>query len=133
MNKYEDIINLPHYEPIYHPRMSIDKRAGQFAPFAALTGYDEEIEETARLTTRKHILDEESINKINENLNTIKENINKHLEIKITYFIADLKKEGGKYINKTGKVKTLDLVNGYIKMVDNEKISLEDITEIEIL
>lgn len=133
MNKYEDIINLPHYEPIYHPRMSIDKRAGQFAPFAALTGYDEEIEETARLTTRKHILDEESINKINENLNIIKENVNKHLEIKITYFIADLKKEGGKYINKTGKVKTLDLVNGYIKMIDNKKIYLEDITEIVIL
>ena len=56
--------------------MSIDKRAGQFAPFAALTGYDEEIEETARLTTKKHILDEESINKINENLNIIKENVN---------------------------------------------------------
>lgn len=133
MNKYEDIINLPHYEPIYHSRMSKDKRAGQFAPFAALTGYDEEIEETARLTTRKHILDEESVDKLNENLNIIKENINKHLEIKITYFIADLKKEGGKYINKTGKVKTLDLVNGYIKMIDNEKIYFEDITEIVIL
>ena len=133
MNKYEDIINLPHYEPIYHPRMSIDKRAGQFAPFAALTGYDEEIEETARITTRKHILYEESVDKLNENLNIIKKNVNKHLEIKITYFIADLKKEGGKYINKTGKVKTLDLVNGYIKMIDNEKIYLEDITEIVIL
>lgn len=133
MNKYEDIINLPHYEPIYHPRMSIDKRAGQFAPFAALVGYDEEIEETARLTTRKHILDGESVDKLNENLNIIKENVNKHLEIKITYFIADLKKEGGKYINKTGKVKTLDLVNGYIKMIDNEKIYLDDITEIVIL
>lgn len=46
MNKYEDIINLPHYDPIYHPRMSIDISAGQFAPFADLTGYDEEIEET---------------------------------------------------------------------------------------
>ena len=133
MNKYEDIINLPHYEPKYHSRMSIDKRAGQFAPFAALTGYDEEIEETTRLTTRKHILDEESVDKLNENLNIIKENINKHLEIKITYFIADLKKEGGKYINKIGKVKTLDLVNGYIKMIDNEKIYFEDITEIVIL
>ena len=133
MNKYEDIINLPHYEPKYHSRMSIDKRAGQFAPFAALTGYDEEIEETARLTTRKHILDEESVDKLNENLNIINENVNKHLEIKITYFIADLKKEGGKYINKTGKVKTLDLVKGYIKMVDNDKIYLDDITEIVIL
>lgn len=133
MNKYEDIINLPHYEPKYHPRMSIDKRAGQFAPFAALTGYDEEIEETARLTTRKHILDEESVDKLNETLNIINENVNKHLEIKITYFIADLKKEGGKYINKTGKIKSLDLVNGYIKMIDNEKIYLDDITEIVIL
>ena len=113
--------------------MSIDKRAGQFAPFAALVGYDEEIEETARLTTRKHILDEESVDKLNENLNIINENFNKHLEIKITFFIADLKKEGGKYINKTGKVKTLDLVNGYIKMIDNEKIYLDDITEIVIL
>lgn len=99
MNKYEDIINLPHYDPIYHPRMSIDIRTGQFAPFAVLTGYDEEIEETARLTTRKYILDEENINKISENLNIIKEDINKNSELKITYFIADLKKDGGKYIS----------------------------------
>ncbi len=133
MNKYEDIINLPHYEPIYHPRMSLDKRAGQFAPFAALVGYDEEIEETARLTTKKHILDEESVDKLNETLNIINKNVNNHLEIMITYFIADLKKEGGKYINKVCKVKSLDLVNGYIKMIDNEKIYLDDITEIVIL
>ena len=133
MGEYDDIINLPHHVSRKHPQMSIHDRAAQFAPFAALTGYDEEIEETARLTTRKHILDEESVDKLNENLNIINENINKHLEIKITYFIADLKKEGGKYINKTGKVKTLDLVNGYIKMIDNEKIYFEDITEIVIL
>lgn len=133
MNKYDEIINLSHYEPIYHSRMSIFKRAGQFAPFAALTGYDDKIEDAARLTTRKHILDEESVDKLNENLNVIRENVNKHLEIKITYFIADLKKDGGKYINKVGKVKLLDLVNGYIKMIDNEKIYLEDITEIVIL
>ena len=132
-NSYEDIINLPHPVSKNHPQMPLRDRAAQFAPFAALTGYDEEIEETTRLTTRKHILDEESVDKLNENLNIIKENVNKHLEIKITYFIADLKKEGGKYINKTGKVKTLDLVNGYIKMIDNEKIYFEDITEIVIL
>ena len=133
MNKYEDIINLPHPVSKNHPQMPLRDRAAQFAPFAALVGYDEEIEETARLTTRKHILDEESVDKLNENLNIINENFNKHLEIKITFFIADLKKEGGKYINKTGKVKTLDLVNGYIKMIDNEKIYLDDITEIVIL
>ena len=50
MGKYDDIINLPHYEPKHHPRMSMYSRAAQFAPFAALTGYDEQVKETARLT-----------------------------------------------------------------------------------
>ena len=46
-NNYDDIINLPHYEPKHHPRMSMWNRAAQFAPFAALTGFDDAIKETA--------------------------------------------------------------------------------------
>lgn len=47
-DNYEDIINLPHYEPKRHPRMSMEARAAQFAPFAALTGYEEAIKEAAK-------------------------------------------------------------------------------------
>ena len=47
MDNYDDIINLPHYEPKHHPRMSMWNRAAQFAPFAALTGFDDAIKETA--------------------------------------------------------------------------------------
>jgi hypothetical protein len=48
MENYDDIINLPHYEPKHHPRMSMWNRAAQFAPFAALTGYDAVIKDTAQ-------------------------------------------------------------------------------------
>ena len=78
MNKYEDIINLPHYEPIYHSRMSIGKRTGQFAPFAALTGHGEAIAETARLTGRKIELDDYEKMKLDEKLLNFPESTSQH-------------------------------------------------------
>ena len=133
MNKYEDIINLPHYEMKYHTRMSIDKRAGQFSPFAALTGYDDEIKETARLTSDKINLNDERINKINEELNKINLNIKDKPRVKICYFIKDSKKAGGKYKEDILNVKSIDFVYQYIKMEDNIKINLDDIFDIELI
>lgn len=133
MNKYDDIINLPHYEMKYHSRMSIDKRTGQFSPFAALTGYDDDIKETARLTNNKIDLDEEKNIKINNELNKINLVIKNKPKVKITYFIKDEKKDGGKYINEIITVKNIDFVYSYIKTIDNIKINLDDIFEIEIL
>ena len=133
MNKYDDIINLPHYELKYHTRMSIDKRAGQFSPFAALTGYDDEINETARLTSNKINIDDDSINKINEELNKINLNIKDKPMVKICYFVKDSKKDGGKYQEDIITIKSIDFVYKYIKTIDNIKINLDDIIDIEII
>ncbi len=129
-DKYEDIINLEHPEPINHPRMSIDKRAGQFAPFAALTGYDEAVKETARLTDKRLEIDEGLKNILNNKLQYILENKLLQPEITFTYFVYDNKKSGGKYIEKTGVVKKIDLNEKYIMLKDKTKISIDEIINI---
>ena len=104
MDKYDDIINLPHYEPKYHPRMSKYKRSAQFAPFAALVGYDEQVQECSRLTDKRLKIDDELKEKINYKLNKINELIKNNPVVEITYFIPDVKKDGGKYITEKGKI-----------------------------
>ena len=132
MDKYDDIINLPHYEPKYHPRMSKYKRSAQFAPFAALVGYDEQVQECSRLTDKRLEIDDELKEKINYKLNKINELIKNNPEVEITYFIPDVKKDGGKYINEKGNVKRIDYINRFIKFTDNKKIILDDVIDIKI-
>ena len=128
MNNYDDIINLEHFEPKYHKRMSPLSRAAQFAPFAALTGYDEEVKETARRTNKKKILNVDEIEVINETLNKIKKDSN----ITVTYFIPDKYKQGGKYIDYTGIVRRIDNIYKTIYFIDKTKIYFKDIIKIEI-
>lgn len=132
MDKYDDIINLPHYEPKYHPRMSKYKRSAQFAPFAALVGYDEQVQECSRLTDKRLEIDDELKEKINNKLNKINELIKNSPEVEITYFIPDEKKDGGKYITVIGNVKRIDYINRFIKLTDNKKIILDDVIDIKI-
>ena len=132
MDKYDDIINLPHYEPKYHPRMSKYKRSAQFAPFAALVGYDEQVKECSRLTDERLEIDDELKEKINYKLNKINELIKNNPVVEITYFIPDVKKDGGKYITEKGNVKRIDYINRFIKFTDNKKIILDDVVAITI-
>lgn len=132
MDKYDDIINLPHYEPKYHPRMSKYKRSAQFAPFAALVGYDEQVQECSRLTDKRLEIDDELKEKINNKLNKINELIKNSPEVEITYFIPDEKKDGGKYVTDKGNVKRIDYINRFIKLTDNKKIILDDVIDIKI-
>ena len=104
-DRYSDIINLPHYRSKKRQPMSIHDRAAQFSPFAALTGHDEAIKETARLTDKKIELDETTKIQLNEKFNYIMENIYNQPEITVTYFIPDSLKRGGMYVDFTGKVK----------------------------
>lgn len=99
-DNYEDIINLPHYEPKHHPRMSKYNRAAQFAPFAALTGYEEQVRETARLTDKKLEIDDGLKEILSNKLNYIQDNLNIKSELNFIYFISDLRKSGGKYVKK---------------------------------
>lgn len=130
-DNYEDIINLPHYEPKYHPRMSKHNRAAQFAPFAALTGYEEQVRETARLTDKKLEIDDALKEKLSNKLNYIQDNLNIKSELNFIYFISDLRKSGGKYVKKKGIVKKIDIIEQYVQLIDKTKIPINDIISIE--
>ena len=130
-NNYEDIKNLPHYEPKYHPRMSSYQRAAQFAPFAALTGYEDLVKESSRLTDRKIELSEYERSILDEKLLLIQNNIKIRPEIIITYFIKDKKKSGGKYITITSNVKSIDLRSRRINKKSNQKILIDDIYDLK--
>ena len=132
MNKnYDDIINLPHFESKKHKRMSIEARSAQFAPFSALTGYEEIVKETARLTDKRIEIDDELKQILNNKLQYILKNINLFPEITFIYFVKDNQKSGGKYIEKTGIIKKIDTINNLIILKDKSKIQIKDIINID--
>ena len=130
-HRYDDIINLPHHVSTTRPRMSVLDRAAQFSPFAALTGHEEAIKETARLTENKIELSEDEIAILQEKLRMIQEQLPDCSEIQITYFKPDANKAGGAYINNTGRVKKIDEFERTIVMEDKTKIAIEDIVWID--
>ena len=130
-NSYEDIINLPHPVSKNHPQMPFRDRAAQFAPFAALTGHDAAIKETARLTDERLELSEEVIAQLNEKINIIRNNIGIEQNVSITYFIPDEKKAGGSYVTYSGIVKKVDEYEHTIIMTDQTVIPIERISDIK--
>lgn len=130
-NKYNDIINLPHYRSKKRQPMALHDRAAQFSPFSALTGHDEAIKETARLTDKKAELSETTKTILNEKFNFIFEHIYDQPEITVTYFIPDSLKSGGMYVDFTGCVKKYDYYNRILHFTDNTEIKIDDISEIE--
>ena len=128
--KYDDIINLPHHVSKKHPRMSLEARAAQFAPFAALTGYDEVIRETARFTNKRIEINEEIKAILDEKLLFIKEQIKTRPNISVTYFVPDSKKEGGRYVSLTGKVIKIDEYKQHIILENKIEIPISEIVEI---
>ena len=110
--------------------MSNMNRAAQFAPFAALTGYEESIEETARLTDSRIELGEDEIAEINERLNFIQEHIKERPKVTVTYFQPDAKKEGGEYLTATGRVRWIDEVNGALVFEEKSNIQIKSIVEL---
>ena len=129
MSKYDDIINLKRPESRHMP-MSITNRAAQFAPFSALTGYDEAIRETSRITSEKHELSDGKIEIINNKLNYIKRNNIKR--VKITYFVKDKLKSGGEYITEEVEIKKIDSYNEKLVCL-KLNISFDDILEIDLI
>lgn len=129
LKKYGDIINLPHHQSKKHPHMSMHDRAAQFSPFAALTGHEQAIKETARLTEEFIELDEGQIYSLNEKLNNLALRISTHPVITVEYFVDDKKKAGGKYVKKTGALTKICPHNRCI-IIDGESIKMEKIKEI---
>lgn len=132
-HQYNDIINLPHHISKNRPQMSLRDRAAQFAPFAALTGYDEAVRETARLTDRKEELSDEDIALLNQQIQLLIENIKSHPQVKITYFVPDERKDGGRYETITATVRRIDTFEKLIVFDDKTKLSIDQISNIQIL
>lgn len=128
---YEDIINLPHHVSPTRPRMSRADRAAQFSPFAALSGYGDAVQETARLTNQRIELDESAKAALDEKLRLLAEVIEDRPEAAITYFLPDRKKAGGEYVTATGQVKKVDAVAQELVMANGRIIPIADIIEVE--
>lgn len=132
MSEYDDIIHLPHHVSKTHLQMSMEDRAAQFSPFAALTGYDAAIAETARLTDQRVELDEYERQTLNEKLQFISEHLKDHPKVSITYFLPDAWKAGGEYVTVTGNIKKLDDYEHRIVLMDGSRILMEDVTMIDM-
>lgn len=130
--KYDDIINLPHHVSAKYPQMAMIDRAAQFSPFAALTGHGEAIDETARLTDKKIELDENRKETIDEKLRFVSET-GGATEIEVTYFVSDSRKDGGKYVAVTGRVKKIDGISRELTMLDGSIIPIENIYDIRFV
>lgn len=127
MNKYEDIINLPHHVSKTRKPMSLYNRAAQFAPFAALTGYDDAIKETSRITEQRIELSEELKNMLNQKIKLISENIKLQPKVSITYFVPDNKKSGGVYKTISGNVRRIDEIEKYLLFTNKLKVYFYDV------
>ncbi|MBR2528744.1 MAG: hypothetical protein IKE58_09790 [Blautia sp.] len=123
---YEDIVDLPHHVSKKHPQMPMIKRAAQFAPFAALTGYEDAVEETARLTEEKVELEDSAADELNRKIH---EAVRSGGRVTITYFVPDKKKSGGAYVKAAGRIKKAEM--GRIVMGDGLSILAGSIREIE--
>lgn len=127
---YEDIINLPHHISKKHRPMPREARAAQFAPFAALTGYESDVNEAARYTGKRRELGEYETERLNRRINEIRDGIHGNTEVIITYFKPDEKKAGGEYLNIGGRVRKTDDYGRTLTLTSGALIPLDDISEI---
>ncbi len=131
VGKYDDIINLPHHELTTRQRMPRINRAASFSPFAALTGYDEAVKETARLTSERIEIDDGTKEVLNEKLRIAVEMADSEPEVAITYFVPDKKKSGGAYVTAKGVIKRIDEYERLVIFTDKSTIPIDDIYAIE--
>ena len=129
-HQYDNIINLQHHVSSTHVHMSILDRAAQFSPFAALTGFDGAIKETARLTDQRIELDEAAKTILDEKLRIVKEQLSRQQEIDIVFFQPDEIKAGGAYISMMGTVKKIEGYERVVIMQDGTRIPIEEILDI---
>lgn len=127
---YDDIIDLPHHVSRRHPQMSLYNRAAQFAPFAALSGHDDAIEETARLTEARRELTQGERDILNRKLNWLLQRDDNPI-VEITYFQPDKRKSGGRYCTVTGTLKKIDDIEGKLLLRDGTSISFSDISDMD--
>jgi len=129
-NRYDEIMELPHHISKTRPQMPMSDRAAQFAPFAALTGYDSAIKETGRLTDERVELDEEALTALDRKYQLLIEALDDAPEVTIIYFQPDERKAGGQYVSATGTVKKVDTFGRRILLQDGTRIPLDNIYDL---
>ena len=129
-NRYDEIINLPHHVSKTRPQMPMSDRAAQFAPFAALTGYDSAIKETGRLTDERIELDVEALSALDMKYQLLMDAFDDAPEVTITYFQPDERKAGGQYVSATGTVKKVDTFGRRILLQDGTRIPLDSVYDL---
>lgn len=133
MGRYDKIVDMPHFEPSVRPRMSMQNRAAQFAPFAALTGFEGAIMEESRITDERVELDDQEIERLDRELAKLRDD-GFGKKALFTYFLPDEKKTGGAYVSSEGYVKSVDPYDRTVKLTDGIVIPIDfiiDIKEIE--
>lgn len=128
---YDDIINLPHHVSRNHPQMTMRDRAAQFAPFAALTGYEDAVAETGRLTEQKRELSAQELAELNQRLCFLAEHLKDQPKVSIEYFVPDERKSGGAYRTVNGSIKKINLTERCITLSGGESIRMDDIMSIK--
>ncbi len=133
MRNYDDIIHLPHHVSEKHPPMSMHDRAAQFAPFSALTGYEEVIAETGRPTERPFELDEQEKAELDRRLHLLMEKQMEHPAVAITCFVPDERKSGGAYRTLTGRVERISAADRTIVLTNGDTIPLDRIVSLDMM
>ncbi|WP_337490927.1 hypothetical protein [Vescimonas sp.] len=129
-NRYDEIMELPHHVSKTRPQMPLSDRAAQFAPFAALTGYDSAIKETGRLTDERIELDEEALTALDRKYQLLMDTLDDAPEVTIIYFQPDERKAGGQYVSATGTVKKVDTFGRRILLQDGTRIPLDSVYDL---
>lgn len=129
MNDYSKIIDHPHYRSRKRKPMSMMQRAAQFSPFAALSGYDEAVNETMRVTKSKRLLDDDARNDIDR---TLRLALLSHKPVRITYYVPDPSKPGGSYITFTGCIHQVYMLEDVVVMDDGSAILMYNITDVSL-
>lgn len=130
MSRYDDIINLPHHVSKSRKPMPLENRAAQFAPFAALSGHDEAIAETARLTAPKEILSQDEAENLSGRLACVIRHIPEQSEWSFVYYVPDNVKDGGRYVTVTGVVKRYDEYEKTIVLADGQVLRIDNIMSV---
>ena len=127
---YDDIIHLPHHVSRNHPQMPLRDRAAQFAPFAALTGYEAAVGETARLTSERRELDAQEAEELNRRLTDLSARLKDRPKVTIEYSVPDERKSGGAYVTVTGRVRNISVAERLLIMEDGTEIPMEDVDSV---
>ena len=132
MGEYDDIINLPHYEPKNHPRMSMMNRAAQFAPFSAVAGHDAAIREAGRITDGWTDIADSGNEELNRKMELLLSKLSEHPMVIIEYFLPDQHKSGGSYHTISGNVRRIDEYERIIELMDRQKIPIDFIRNLTL-